>query len=132
MKKFKPTNLQKARLSSWVEKWQKRLNLEEWDCQKITIEDQNDPESPTTNAEITYCGTYLRFSLVIYPRYFTEHTTKQQEKIIVHELCHNLTGELYSIARDGQNLVLTHSEDIRTAWERLTQRICNVAWKGWE
>ncbi len=127
--KFKPTNAQKKRIGLWLAKWQKRLNLQEWDSEYIKFEEYNDPDSPQTSAMIRLQPSYFGYGLHLYPRFFQLYTPSQQERMIVHELCHILTDELCRMAKHGQDLVLIHRIDIKDATERLTQRICNAVWK---
>lgn len=79
----------------------------------------------------TYAATcspdpvYLSAVITIYPCYWG-HTRAQREEIIVHELSHCLTEELYQAAHDMTNGKLVTRDHLNQLRERLTQRITNA------
>lgn len=122
---MKPTDKQRREVKRYINKWRPKLLLAEWFFHtNFAVED----EGTGTTASCRPDTIYLRSDIVIYPCYW-KNTRKEREEIIVHELCHCITEELFQASWDlhcGKHVTTKHLNDMR---ERLTQRITNVAFE---
>ncbi len=112
-----------------LRKWSQRLFLGEWYFELEFPKKQSKNSELITVADINPNPTYLEAKIRIYPEWF-KCAPKAREFTLVHELCHCLTEELYSLIEDqieGRLVTKNHSSEVL---EKLTQRIANVAFQG--
>ena len=124
-----PTPKQRARAGAWLEKWRMALLLNEWFF-NIVYKKQDQPETQEGNllAEIDASPVYLRATIKIYPQ-FWQRDIQTQEHALIHELCHCITQPARDIASHLQNGDAVHHGTVTDAFETLTQRIANIAFR---
>lgn len=128
---MKPTTTQKKRVENWIEKWRPRLYLQEWYFNIEYMSGSLDSDDYIINATIMACPTYLKAKIRIYPDFWSIDKDRQ-ERIIVHELSHCLTQELWNVTDDLHMGKLVSQDTIKQIAERLTQRISTAVFMGYE
>lgn len=120
----------RKRIQKIIEKWRPKLFLGEWFID-IQYPNEDRPEVGVYEviAEINADVKYMKALISVYPCW-TDKNPLNQEMAIVHELCHCITQEMADIAHGQMNGVHYPSHVCTDAWERLTQRVCNVAMFG--
>lgn len=129
MKKL--TSLQRKWIKRIFEKWRGRLLLHEYYVDIKYMSANDDDDDFIRFASITTCPVYLNTIIRIYPR-FWEQSKDQQERTIVHELCHCLTQEAWDTVTHIQNGHVVNKKSVKDIMERLTQRISNCIFMGYE
>lgn len=122
-KKFKKED--EERVQSYISKWRKRLYLDGWHFKtQYMVEDT--PEM--TFAAISAQPMYLDAVLNIFPNYWKE-SEKDQEQIIVHELCHCHTQPAWDAMTDllhGKLVTPGHQKIIA---ETLTEYMAKIVFQ---
>ena len=121
---MKPTFAQRKRIQLWIEKWRPRLFLNEWDIDLNYIRDKDGDNAATVKVDTIY----FRASISIYPS-FWEHRLKEQEHIIVHELCHCVSEPLALLTIEVLNDKIVTMKNLCDVRENLTQRLANIAFR---
>lgn len=114
-----------------IARWKPRLYLSEWEFEVQLMSEpdrDNSPDDPDgeTAAAIHASPTYLQALIQIYPL-FWELKPSHREKVIVHELSHCLTQELFNVIDAAYSGRAVNYVDASEKLERLTQRITNLA-----
>ena len=127
MKRFAPTEKQKAAVEKLLNKWRPLLFLSEWKIEREwSTRACPDDAAMQTALECQANTTYKSVKITFYPCYFDDHSDWEREQLIVHELCHCLTEITKSLAQcvivDGKFVTW---EQFREANERLTQQFAN-------
>lgn len=112
----------KAEVRRHITKWRCELLLSEWAITSMQMMENHEDAAATINVDLDY----LRATIRIYPC-FWEHKRKEREEMVVHELCHIVSEEMYVMVHDQANGRLVTPQHANSARERLTQRITNVA-----
>lgn len=117
-----------------LEKWRKRLNLEEW---KFAVEFPKRQELSSSShhqgmeilADIVAMPVYLRATVRVFPLFF-ERSPRAQEEVVIHELCHCITQPALDMIRRAHEGNGYHPGTISDTIETLTERIANaVQWR---
>jgi len=127
---MKPTDAQKKRISRWVDKWKRRLILNEWNI--LVRYQMHDLEPDGTFYVIGQMDdnhVYMKGTLKIFPQ-FWERTPATQEETIVHELCHCIASEYSQAMADAMAGNLFTPRQRSEMNERLVQRITNAVFYG--
>lgn len=114
-----------------VARWKPRLYLSEWEFEVQFMDKPDSDDSPDdpdgeTAAAIFASPTYLQALIQIYP-FFWDLKPTHREKVIVHELSHCLTQELFNVIDGAYSGRALNYNDACEKLERLTQRITNLA-----
>ncbi len=124
------------RFTDWIEKWRGLLLLNGHHinvCFSATPKDANGDTrselSGTCAADMRASSVYLSgHTMTIYPHALTITDLNEQERCVVHELCHIVTEQSKELSRHLLN-------DKRVVWrevietnERMTDWIANLAW----
>ena len=125
---MKPTTEQVDWAVGLVEKWKPVLELDHW---IIKVQLKEHERHDDSIAEACVNQDYLETTIRIYPK-FWEHTQSEQEQIIVHELAHCWTQQMFDMLCDMANGIFHSPKLARREWELLTQRIANIALKAKE
>jgi len=107
-----------TRLERIVRKWQKRLQLDDWE---ITVEYNDDPEWPNWGIIAPVPGrkeAVLVLSTLAPP--------ERREFIVVHELCHLLVLPLNTMADSWAGSIPAKSRPTHTQqWTEVTEQVVN-------
>lgn len=115
----------KQKIDRLICKWKKKLNLREWDFKVVFINEyKNDAISVVAECHVNV--EYLFAKIVIFKAYW-ENTIKEQERTIVHELCHCISEPAYDAHLEMCNYKIVTRVNIESIREQLTQRITNIA-----
>lgn len=120
---MKPTEKQRNEIKRYVNKWRPKLFLGEWFFNtNFAVEDSG----AAATVKVDY--VYLRADIMVFPC-FWKHCQKEREEIIVHEMCHCISEEMYQASVQMANGFLVTANDAQDRRERLTQRITNIAFE---
>lgn len=120
------TKKRHPRIKRLIEKWRKRLLLNEWYIDVIYPDEGRCLDGREVIASNSANPAYLNMQISIYPAFF-EAPEQLQEETLVHELCHALTQPVWDMMEslhNGENVTPKHQ---RSAIETLTQRLTNIA-----
>lgn len=108
-----------------IEKWRDWLLLNEWHISsQYGLDDKGD--SPfQTFAEIDVNEVYKKARITFFPCFFKD-SLEEQEKIIIHELCHCITEPAFDIMINQHNGVAYHKHQHSDCIETITQRMTNA------
>ena len=112
----------KERIKKLVEKWKKKLYLQEWEVLIVFKDEYKDNVAAENHVRVPYM-----FSKIIIFKSFWNDPKKVQEKIIIHELCHCITERAYDAFLELVNYKIVTMVDIESIREQLTQKITNIA-----
>ena len=119
-------------IKSILDLWQVRLYLHEWDI-SFSLQSQElpiDQQLGECLADISADPVYLRAHVRVFPAFGTRDSYVQ-EAALVHELCHCITQEGRDLLSDSRLGKQVNVEQQRAVFERLTQRVANVAMDDW-
>ena len=126
----KPTKKQRKWVTDTLSEWKGKLFLHEWYIDVSYMAENIDKSGDyTTNADVCTCSVYLKAHIRIYP-IFWEDTPEKQVRMLVHELCHCLTQEIWDTANHLRDGFMVNSSTIKDQIERLTQRISTAVFMG--
>ena len=120
----KPTKQQRERVGKWVKKWRPKLYLNDWHFNVSYPKDETGPY-----ATIIVNENYFEGDIEIYPSFWSLKI-QEQEKDIVHELCHVITHPSKGAAIDLLNGKLVTEQQIKLINEQLTEKIAILAFYG--
>lgn len=127
-----PTTAEKKRVVALVEKWRGLLFLNGW---RISVEwsPVPDKDEEETHAEIDVFYPYMNARITIYPRFWSSpgNDPDEQERKIVHELCHCLTRRMKGLAHDLLSEKLVVWREVKEHDEHLTDWVANVVYAMW-
>lgn len=114
-------------VSKIVEELRPIFFLQGW---QIDLEryDKPDPDEPNTAAKLQTKNCYRTAVLTIYPRFF-EESTKSRRDIIVHELCHIITGIQNGVINTARNSIQVSNAEASYAQEEETSWMANIICK---
>lgn len=95
----------------------------------ISFEKNPDKEDEDLLADITVWHDYRKYSLRIYPKFFTE-TRYSQVKTLIHEFCHIPTTLSVDLSYELLNGKLVTKENIRQASEATTSWFEQIIYKA--
>lgn len=118
----------KKYLNDLIAKHKKRLYLDLWDID-LRILKGKDCEycesDESTNACLTPNPNYYDAVLCVHGR-FWGYSEKQQEMIILHELCHLLTCKMNRLVSRLRNGELITENQVRDEWESTTEHLTKI------
>lgn len=122
----KEEKLKKQKITdNLIRKWQPWLFLQEWHFD-IFFAEEDFGESPTQTIASAVCNyTYKKANITFYPRFFKD-SKEEQEKTVIHELCHCHTDKVWDMLLDQNNGLLHTKNSIRDEIETLTTRMENI------
>lgn len=128
MKNFKPTSAQTREVLKILDKWKRKLLLNEWFIDTIFPAEycEGTPDGYNVLADTSVDPVYLNAKIRFYPAFF-EAPNDVREHAVVHELCHCLTQEAWDNMGKLYRGEMVSGCQQRDIIERLTQRISNVA-----
>jgi len=115
----------KDRMTAWVEKWRGLLMLNSYQIMLVWSSTAN-TENALCSAEIRILYPYRSGHTITFYPHFLDDTMPDQERMVVHELCHLITNplsELASFLLDG-NLVTR--KNLETEDEHVTDWLANI------
>lgn len=122
-----PSKRQQNKVNRWVEKWRKRLLLDQWTIKIIFMEEphETDTVDACTNASALPLHQYTHLEIAIYPNFWIE-SEEEQEHTLVHELVHAITWRTKALLlrRVMKRRVTEH--EVEDANELLTTHIARI------
>ena len=115
----------KAEIQGYVAKWRPRLRLMDW---SIAYE-WDAPLDKGSSMMTDTAAQYRRLRLMVGPD-TKDEGWQTVEKMVLHELCHALSAELYEVAET--TVSPAQVGQIERAWEQMTEWLARVVWEAYE
>jgi len=115
-------------VQAFVQRWKPRLNLNEWHIETESA-DKDLPDPDEEGDCLMDCNAdpvYLQAKIRIFPA-FARRARHNRERAVVHELCHLVTQEARDLANRARLGKMVTVTETTAAFERMTQRIANIA-----
>ncbi len=108
-----------------MKKWQEKLLLQQWQI-GIKFQDEHDHDVCVA-ADVTCNLSYIRATITFYNTLFDD-TIEEQERVVVHELCHILLFQYRELAIKFEEGSHVTGQDIHHANEHSTQAVTYALW----
>lgn len=89
---------------------------------------ETDNDDTETCADITTSHTYRTISIRIFPPFWTQ-SVDEQVRILIHELCHTITEDLYDCGNNLRQGVLVTDMELTHYRERATEQVATMIFR---